>query len=112
MFYLFAKGLAAARAMDRSELLLRAASSKSIFHDFHVYVFIPFVNSLKISVLPNIFKEFEKIISKFRINVLKVERWLFHLATYIRGKRNIKNNNKSHPYWDSVSDSKNKAEKK
>lgn len=113
VIYLLAKGLVAIKDIDRNELSLKLASSKPIFQDFHVYVFIPFVNFLKISVLPKIFKEFEIIISKLRIIILKVERRLFHLVTYIRGKRDIGNNNsESHPYWDSVSDSKNGEDKK
>lgn len=113
--YLLARGLIAIKDMEKNELSLKLASSKPIFHDFHVYIFIPFVSFLKISVLPKIFKEFEIIISKFRIIVLKVERRLFHLVTYIRGKRDMGNNNndnESHPYWDSVGNSKNGADKK
>ncbi|MEK9183640.1 MAG: hypothetical protein AAB890_01020 [Patescibacteria group bacterium] len=111
IIYLLARGLILARTMDKKELSLKLASSKSIFDDFHVYVFVPFVGFLKISVLPMVFKEFEIIISKFRINVLKVERQLFHLANYIRGKREIKTDNESHPYWDSVNTLKNNKDK-
>lgn len=111
IIYLLAKGLVLAKAMDKKELSLRLISSKSIFDDFHVYVFIPLVNFLKISVLPIVFKEFEIIISKFRINVLKVERQLFHLANYIRGKREIKTDNEGHPYWDSVNALKDNKDK-
>ena len=111
IIYLLTKGLILAKTIDKKELSLKLTSS-SIFDDFHVYVFIPFMDFLKTFILPKIFKEFEIIISKFRISVLKVERQLFHLANYVRGKREIKTDNESHPYWDSVNNSKNGTDKK
>jgi hypothetical protein len=109
IIYLLAKGLAPVKTMSRNELRLRLASSNPMFHDINTRVFSPFWNYLK---MPRVFKEFEIIISKFRIITLRMERRLFELANYIRGKRNAESGNGGNSYWNSVHDSKNKADKK
>lgn len=112
--FLVLKGVSFARTMPKEEFERRLNESKPIFHDINARVIIPFAVFMHDSLSPKIYKEFEIIISKFRINVLRMERLLLQLANYIRGKREVKMNGNSHPYWNQVSgsDSKDKNEDK
>ncbi|MCX6731538.1 MAG: hypothetical protein NTX55_00945 [Candidatus Parcubacteria bacterium] len=109
MFYLVWGRFRTAGAMSESELTEKILASRSLFADFHDYIVIPSVNYWKNSILPNIYKEFEKTVSRFRINVLKIEHWLLKLTNYIRGKRNAQcnGNGGQSPYWKDVNDFKN-----
>ncbi len=112
--FLFSRGVSFARAMPKEEFERRFNETKPVFHEINARIIIPFVVFLHDSLSPKIYKEFEIIISKFRINVLRTERLLLRLANYIRGKREVKMNGNSHPYWNQVgsSDSKDKNEDK
>ncbi len=92
-----------ARAMPKEEFERRLSESRPIFYDFNARILIPAAVFLHDSLSSKIYKEFEIIVSKFRINVLRVERLLLRLANYIRGKREVKINGNSHPYWNKVS---------
>jgi len=105
--YLAGSRFKAVRMMEEKELLVKMRESESLFSDFHNYIIIPSINYWKNSILPNIYKEFEKSVSRFRINLLKIEGWLLKLTNYIRGKRNIQNNGYPSDYWKDVNDSKN-----
>ena len=111
IIYLFGSRLKTAGAMEEKELLFKLQNSRSLFADFHDYVVVPAVNYWKNTVLPNIYKEFEKAVSRFRINVLKIEAWLLKLTNYIRGKRNVRSNGYQDGYWKDLNESKN-GEKK
>lgn len=106
MLYLLLKRLQEARMMPENELLAKLQTSRPVFSDFHQYVFIPAVNFYRTAVLPKIYKESEKKISRFRINILKMEGWLLRLTNYIRGKRKIHSNGRT-PYWKDINDFKN-----
>lgn len=106
MLSLLSKRLREVRMMPENELLARLRISRPVFSDFHQYVFIPAVNFYRTVVLPKIYKESEKKISRFRINILKMEGWLLRLTNYIRGKRKI-NTNGNTPYWKDINDFKN-----
>jgi hypothetical protein len=106
MLYLLLKRLKEVRMMPENELLAKLQTSRPVFSDFHQYVFIPAVNFYRTAVLPKIYKESEKKISRFRINILKIEGWLLRLTNYIRGKRKIQNNGHT-PYWKDINDFKN-----
>ena len=112
--FLFSKGVFSARALPKEEFERRLGETRPVFHDINVRIFIPFAVFLHDSFSPKIYKEFEIVISKFRINVLRTERLLLRLANYIRGKREVKMNDNNHPYWDQINgaDSKNKNENK
>ena len=109
MFYLAWNRFKIARTMEEDELLLKLKESKSSFADFHDYIVIPSANYWKNYILPNIYREFEKTVSRFRINVLKIEGWLLKLTNYIRGKRNNQGNGNGgqSQYWKDVNDFKN-----
>ncbi len=106
MLYLLLKRLQEVKMMPENELLAKLQTSRPVFSDFHQYVFIPAVNFYRTAVLPKIYKESEKKISRFRINILKMEGWLLRLTNYIRGKRKIQNNGHT-PYWRDINDFKN-----
>lgn len=106
MLYLLLKRLQEVKMMPENELLAKLQTSRPVFSDFHQYVFIPAVNFYRTAVLPKIYKESEKKISRFRINILKMEGWLLRLTNYIRGKRKIHNNGRT-PYWKDINDFKN-----
>lgn len=112
--FLVFKGVSFARAMPKEEFERRLNESKPIFHDINARIIIPSVVFLHDSLSPKIYKEFEIIISKLRISALRAERLLLRLANYIRGKREVKMNGNSHPYWNQLSglDSKDKSEDK
>ena len=112
VIFLFSKGLSFARALPREEFEQKLNETKPVFHDINAKIIVPFAVFLHDSFSPKIYKEFEIIISKFRLNVLRMERLLLQLANYIRGKREIKMNGNSHPYWNQVggSDSEDKRE--
>lgn len=96
--------------MKEEELLVKLQETKYLFSDFYEYIVTPTVNFWRNSVLPNLYKEFEKTVSRFRINLLKIEGWLLKLTNYIRGKRQIQNNNgngSQSQYWKDVNDFKN-----
>lgn len=95
-----------ARAMPKEEFERKFGELRPIFYDLNARILIPAAVFLHDSLSPKIYKEFEIIVSRFRINVLKVERLLLQLANYIRGKREIKLNNNKHPYWNQVSEVK------
>lgn len=101
-----------ARAMPKEEFERKLSESKPLFYDLNARILIPVAVFLHDSLSPKIYKEFEIIVSKFRINVLRVERLLLRLANYIRGKREVKINGNKHPYWNQVnnSDSEDKKE--
>lgn len=106
MLYLLLRRLREIRMMAGSELLEKLQASRPVFSDFHQYFIIPAINFYRTSVLPAVYKESEKTISRFRINILKIERWLLRLTNYIRGKRKI-NTNGNTPYWKDINDFKN-----
>src|SRR3989339_1454305 len=112
--FLFSKGVSFARAMPKEEFEQRLNETRPVFHDINARIIIPFAVFLHDSFSPKIYKEFEIVISKFRINVLRTERLLLSLANYIRGKREVKMNGNSHPYWNQLSgsDSEEKKEEK
>lgn len=109
MLYLVGNRFKTIRIMDEKELLVKLQNSKSSFADFYSYIVIPTINFWSNSVLPNIYKEFEKTVSRFRINVLKIEHWLLKLTNYIRGKRSAQcnGNGSQSQYWKDVNDFKN-----
>lgn len=106
MLYLIWRRLREIRMMADSELLEKLQASRPVFSDFHQYLITPTINFYRTSVLPAVYKESEKAISRFRINILKIERWLLRLTNYIRGKRKI-NSNGNTPYWKDINDFKN-----
>ena len=112
--FIFSKGVSFTRAMPKEEFERRLGETRPVFHDINARIIIPFAVFLHDSFSPKIYKEFEIVISKFRINVLRMERLLLQLANYIRGKREVKMNGNSHPYWNQVNgaDSKDKNEDK
>ena len=112
--FIFSKGVSFARALPKEEFERRLNETKPIFHDINARIIIPFAVFIHDFLSPKIYKEFEIIISKFRINTLRMERLLLQLANYIRGKREVKMNGNSHPYWNQISDvdSKDKNEDK
>jgi hypothetical protein len=87
--FLFSKGVSFARVLPKEDFERRLNETKPVFHDINARIIIPFAVFLHDSFSPKIYKEFEIVISKFRINVLRVERLLLQLANYIRGKRAI-----------------------
>jgi len=107
MSYLILRRLKEVKAMPEAEFLLKLKQTKPVFSDFNQYLVAPLVNLWKTVVLPAIYKEFEKFISRFRINLLKMEGWLLRLTNYIRGKRKIQNNGKPSPYWKDINEFKN-----
>lgn len=100
--FIFSRGLSFARALSKEEFERKLVQTKPVFHDINSRIIIPFAVFLHDSLSPKIYKEFEIIISKFRINVLRMERLLLQLANYIRGKREVKMNGGNHPYWNQV----------
>lgn len=96
-----------ARAMSEAEFLARLRQTRPVFSDFNQHLVAPAMNLWKTAVLPAIYKEVEKLISRFRINLLKIEGWLLRLTNYIRGKRKIQSNGQSSPYWKDINDFKN-----
>jgi hypothetical protein len=109
MVYLVWERFKTAGVMSESELTEKILASRSLFADFHDYIFVPSVNYWKNYTLPWLYKEFEKGISRFRINILKIECQLLKLTNYIRGKRTVQKNNGDNcsPYWKDVKDYKN-----
>ena len=114
LVFLFSKGVSFARALPKEEFERRLNETKPVFHDISARIIIPFAVFIHDFLSPKIYKEFEIIISKFRINTLRMERLLLQLANYIRGKREVNMNGNSHPYWNQIngSDSKDKNEDK
>ena len=112
--FLFSRGVSFARALPKEEFERKFNETRPVFHDINARIIVPFAVFLNDFLSPKIYKEFEIIISKFRINVLRMERLLLQLANYIRGKREVKMNGNSHPYWNQVNgaDSKDKNEDK
>ena len=112
--FLVWRGVSFARAMPKEEFERRLGESKPLFYDINARIIIPSAVFLHDTLSPKIYKEFEIVISKFRINVLRMERLLLQLANYIRGKREVKMNGNSHPYWNQVggSDSEDKNKDK
>lgn len=105
--YLTAGRFKTVRTMDERELLVKLQTSRSLFADLHSYVVVPTISFWRNSVLPNLYKEFEKTVSRLRINLLKIEGWLLKLTNYIRGKRNVQGNGDQSQYWKDVNDFKN-----
>lgn len=95
------------RIMNERDLIIKIQESRCLFTDFYEGVVNPAINFWRNSILPAVYKEFEKIISRFRINVLKVEGWLLKLTNYIRGKRKVQNNGNQSQYWKDINDFKN-----
>lgn len=107
MFYMVASRIEEVRAMSRGQFISALRESKPVFSDFNHYFVSPIVHFTQTIILPKIFKEFEKMISMLRINILKVEKLLLDLSRYIKGKREIKTNGKRNPYWKDMNDFKN-----
>lgn len=107
MVFLVFNRLDRVRAMPEEEFLSRLKSSRPVFTDVHFYIALPASNFFRTFVLPKIYKEFEKTISRFRINVLKIESLLLRLTNYIRGKRKVCDNGDSSKYWKDMNEFKN-----
>src|SRR3989338_7690280 len=90
--FIFSRRVFSARAMPKEEFERRINETRPVFHDINVRIIIPFFVFFHDSFSPKIYKEFEIIISKFRISALRMERLLLRLANYIRGKREVKMN--------------------
>lgn len=105
-YFLVSRRAFYARAMPEADFKRELAETKSAFDDIKERLIIPPFVLMHDTLSPKIYKEFEIIISKFRINMLRAERHLLRLANYIRGKREMKMNNDGHPYWDQLTDSK------
>jgi len=109
MLYLAGNRFKTVRIIKEEELLVKLQKTKHLFSDFYEYVVTPTINFWMNSILPNLYKEFEKTVSRFRINVLKIECWLLKLTNYIRGKRSAQcnGNGSQSQYWKDVNDFKN-----
>ncbi len=105
--YLVVSKLKPVASLSDKELLVKIYESKSLFADLYDRIINPAFNYWRQVVIPEIYKEFEKIISRIRLNILKIECWLLKLANYIRGKRTIQSNGCSTEYWKDLNDSKN-----
>ncbi|RJQ30876.1 hypothetical protein C4572_03315 [Candidatus Parcubacteria bacterium] len=103
------KGVYAARSISREKLVIELTGSKPIFHDVKLKVLFPLFSFVYVFFAPKIYKEFEIIVSKIRLMVLRTERLLLQLVHYIRGKREVKVGG-YHPYWNSLTESKGKKE--
>jgi len=106
MAFLFAKEFSSVKKLSKTEFADGLKNSKPLFHDINTRVVLPAMNFIYITLAPKVYKEFEIIISKIRINVLRTERLLLHLTHYIRGKREITSNGNKHPYWGAVNEAK------
>lgn len=102
-YFLISKKAFCARAMSRKEFEQKLNQTVPVFHDIETRMIIPSIVFLHNTLSPKIYKEFEIIISRFRINILRVERQLLHLANYIRGKREMKTGDGNHSYWNQIS---------
>ena len=110
IIFLVSRGVSFARTIPKKDFERKFDESKPIFYDINARIIIPSAAFLHNSLSPKIYKEFEIIISRLRISALRMERLLLQLANYIRGKREVKMNGNSHPYWNQVGgpDSKDK----
>lgn len=99
LIVLIAQGLREFNRIDSDEFLTKARETKPIFHDLKIHIWVPVANYFHAVIIPIIYKEFEIVISRVRINVLRIERLLLQLANYIRGKREVKINGQHHHYW-------------
>lgn len=106
MSFLFVREFSAVKKLSSADLMEGLKSSKPLFYDINTRIVLPTMSYIYVIMAPKVYKEFEIIISKIRINVLKVERVLLHLTHYIRGKREITSNGGSHPYWNALSEAK------
>lgn len=102
LIVLVGRAAADVRNINKEEFRARFIETKPFFHDLNVHFVFPLMRYLSIVILPKIYKEFEIVISKFRINVLRIERILLRLAHYMRGKREVKINGGAHPYWNNL----------
>lgn len=109
--FLISRGIFYARAIPGAEFKQKLSETESVFNDIKNKLIIPSFVLLHDTFSPKIYKEIEIIISKFRINFLRAERQLLHLANYIRGKREMKISNGNHPYWDQLSEIKKEKDK-
>lgn len=104
--FLVSRRAFSARTIPETELRRELSETISVFYEIKTRLIIPPFVLMHDTFSPKIYKEFEIIISKFRINMLRAERQLLNLANYIRGKREMKMNNDGHPYWDQLADLK------
>ncbi len=111
MFYLTFRRFKEARVMADEDLFSKLRELRPVFSDFHDFVFVPAANFWQTKIFPALCKESEKIVSRFRINVLKIECELLKLTNYLRGKRTMNGNGngtcEQSEYWKEVNDFKN-----
>lgn len=105
MAFLLFGPLSEAGKIPKKEFARRLKLSKPVFEDFFGHAAAPFKNFWEHSFLPFFLRKSEKIVARFRINVLKIERLLLRLTNYIRGKRENGNNGNT-PYWKDLNDYK------
>ncbi|TSD02147.1 MAG: hypothetical protein Athens071424_182 [Parcubacteria group bacterium Athens0714_24] len=106
IFYLLTGRIKGILPLSEEDILLKIRAMRSVSSDLHDYIIVPTSAFWKNVVLPKIYKDFEKMISRFRINILKIECWLLKLTNYIRGKREIQCNGNTE-YWKEINESKN-----
>jgi len=106
MVFLLTKKMREILPLSEEELLSRVRTIRSVSSDLHDYIVVPISVFWKTVALPKIYKDFEKIVSRFRINILKIECWLLKLTNYIRGKREVQRNGNTE-YWKEINGSKN-----
>ena len=99
--FLFSKGLSFARALPREEFERKLNETKPVFHDINAKIIVPFAVFLHDSFSPKIYKEFEIIISKSRLNVLRMERLLYSWYQLHKRKKGNKNERQQPPLLES-----------
>ncbi len=107
--YLVVSRIKGLSVLTERDLVIKIQESKCLFTDFYDNIINPLFNYWRSVVVVNLYKESEKIISRIRINILKIECWLLKLTNYIRGKRNIQSNGNcdKSEYWKDINDFKN-----
>lgn len=98
-------------SMSEKEFLLNLKNSPTVSSDLNQHVIVPLLQFYHNIFLPWLYKEIEKIISRFRINVLKIETGLLRLTNYVRGKRKICMGENSSEYWKEMNEFKSELTK-
>lgn len=105
------RGFDRIKDMTEKEFLSNLQASMPVSSEMRERLVIPIINFYHNAILPWFYKETEKAISKFRINVLRIESQLLKLANYIRGKRKICLDENSSKYWKEMNEYKSEFNK-
>lgn len=106
MVFMISRHLPYLRKITHEQINYKMSRSRSLRGTIYNITINPFINLWHKHLHAELLNLLMKIIKRFRIIILKIERILFKFTNYIRGKHEAKKNGET-KYWKDINDFKN-----